>query len=178
MSCTANVQRKRWNSLNRISLNSFFRDQAPLRGRYIKINARRSYFTAQYLDFERFRRRLGDCSCEGTFSRGVTRHKLSTESIAIDPSGLAASICCAGGCYSRAAASGDRGRSGNAGRRRPPRSWSTNLSSSATFVKLLAKGWIERGSSAQVCRITPTGGAALQAKLPMTKGNRPAIERR
>jgi hypothetical protein len=52
-----------------------------------------------------------------------------------------------------------------------------NLSSSATFVKLLAKGWIERGSSAQVYRITPTGSAALRAKLPMNKGIRPAIER-
>jgi len=49
--------------------------------------------------------------------------------------------------------------------------------SSHTIKKLLAKGWIEHGSSHRVCRITPTGEAALQAELPMNKGNRPAIQR-
>jgi hypothetical protein len=46
-----------------------------------------------------------------------------------------------------------------------------------TINKLLAKGWIEHGSSHRVCRITPSGEAALRAELPMDKGNRPAIER-
>jgi hypothetical protein len=49
--------------------------------------------------------------------------------------------------------------------------------SSQTIKKLLAKGWIEHGSSHRVFRITPTGEAALRAELPMDKGNRPAIQR-
>jgi len=53
----------------------------------------------------------------------------------------------------------------------------SNLGSSAIFVKFMVKGWIEAGSSAHVCRITPTGEAAMRAEFPMNKENRPAIER-
>jgi DNA-binding PadR family transcriptional regulator len=43
-----------------------------------------------------------------------------------------------------------------------------------TIKTMVAKGWIERGSSERVYRITPAGEAAVRAPLPMTKGNRPA----
>jgi hypothetical protein len=42
----------------------------------------------------------------------------------------------------------------------------TRLSPVATVGKLLAKGWINRGSSLRVYQITPAGEAALRAKLP------------
>jgi hypothetical protein len=45
----------------------------------------------------------------------------------------------------------------------------TGLSPVTTVGKLFAKGWIEYGSSPRVYRITPTGEAALRAKLPMKK---------
>jgi hypothetical protein len=41
--------------------------------------------------------------------------------------------------------------------------------SSQTIKKLLAKGWIEHGSSDRVYGITPTGEAALRAELPMDR---------
>ena len=45
-----------------------------------------------------------------------------------------------------------------------------------TIKTLLAKGWIEHGSSDRVYRITPAGKAAMREALPMNKGNRPAID--
>jgi hypothetical protein len=44
-----------------------------------------------------------------------------------------------------------------------------------TVEKLLAKGWIDHGSSPRVYRITPAGEAALRAKLPLNKGSRAAL---
>jgi len=53
----------------------------------------------------------------------------------------------------------------------------TELRSAATVAKMLDKGWIERGSSDRVFRITPAGEAAGRAELSLNKGNRPAIAR-
>jgi hypothetical protein len=49
--------------------------------------------------------------------------------------------------------------------------------SSQTIKNLLAKDWIEHGSSDRVYRMTPAGEAALRAALPMNKANRPATAR-
>jgi hypothetical protein len=39
-----------------------------------------------------------------------------------------------------------------------------------SILKIMAKGWIENGSSTGTYRITPAGEAALRAQLPMHRG--------
>ena len=36
-----------------------------------------------------------------------------------------------------------------------------------TVLKMMAKGWVERGSDGRMYRITPDGDAALRAKMPL-----------
>ena len=45
-----------------------------------------------------------------------------------------------------------------------------------TIKAMVAKGWIEQGSSEGVYRITACGESAKRAELPMTKGSRPAVD--
>ena len=40
------------------------------------------------------------------------------------------------------------------------------LGTASVIAKLLAKGWIERGSTARIYRITPAGKEALRMHLP------------
>jgi hypothetical protein len=47
-----------------------------------------------------------------------------------------------------------------------------------TILKLLAKGWIELGSSSGRYRITPAGDAALSAPLPLYFGEAAAVPTR
>ena len=42
----------------------------------------------------------------------------------------------------------------------------TKLAAHRTLKRMLDKGWIECGISSSTYRITPTGNAALKAKLP------------
>lgn len=46
---------------------------------------------------------------------------------------------------------------------------------SPTIAKLVAKGWIER-AGLKAFRVTPAGEAAQRVQLPMSKGNRPAVD--
>ena len=36
-----------------------------------------------------------------------------------------------------------------------------------TIVKMIEKGWVERGSDSRTYRITPAGDAELRAKMPI-----------
>lgn len=36
-----------------------------------------------------------------------------------------------------------------------------------TVLKMIAKGWVERGNDSRTYRITPDGDAALRAKMPL-----------
>jgi hypothetical protein len=42
-----------------------------------------------------------------------------------------------------------------------------------TILKLMAKGWIERGSSSRLYRITPVGEDALRIQLPLRGSTNP-----